>query len=185
MDASTLSKLYGLDGPFTSLYVDSSSATEDAAEQYDLRWKNILRELEQAGVDGPTREAISAARGHHGRGNTPGVVATPGQVQLAISLPQPPAQEIVATGNLPVLSPLVDALGLQVPHVVVLTDRKGADVLAYTIGPAPVEAEAVGGDRWRVKKTARGGWSTKRYDATVHNNWHENAKDVASTVEKI
>src|SRR3954466_6985420 len=185
MDASTLSKLYGLDGPFTSLYVDSSSATEDAAEQYDIRWKNILRDLAKAGVDEATREAISAARGNHGRGNTRVVVATPGQVQLAISLPQPPAQEIVATGNLPVLTPLVDALGLQVPHVVVLTDRNGADVLAYTIGPAPVEAEAVDGDRWPIKKTGRGGWSTKRYDASVHNNWHENAKDVVATLDKI
>src|SRR3954447_16611524 len=185
MDASTLSKLYGLDGPFVTLYLDSSSTAEDAAEQYDIRWRNVLRELEQEGVDEPTREAISAARGEHGDGGTRVIVATPAAVQLALSLPQPPAQEIVATGNLPVLTPLVDALGLQVPHVVVLTDRNGADVLAYTIGPAPVETEAVDGDRWPLKKTGRGGWATKRYDATVHNNWHENAKDVASTVEKI
>src|SRR4051794_15511743 len=177
MDASTLSKLYGLDGPFTTLYIDSSSASEDAAEQYEIRWKNILRDLEQAGVDQTTREAISAARGDHGRGNTRVIVATPGQVQLAISLPQPPAQEIVSTGNLPVLTPLVDALGLQVPHVVVLADRSGADILAYTIGDAPVETEAVDGGRWPITKTGRGGWSTKRYDATVHNTWHESAKD--------
>jgi hypothetical protein len=185
MDASTLSKLYGLDGPFTTLYVDSSSAAEDAAEQYDIRWKNILRELDDAGVDHATRDAISAARGEHGEGNTRVVIATPGQVQLATSLPQPPAQEIVATGNLPVLVPLVDALGLQVPHLVVLADRNGADILAYTIGDAPVETEAVDGDRWPLTKTGRGGWATKRFDATVHNTWQENAKDVATTVEKI
>jgi hypothetical protein len=28
MDPSTLSKLYGLDGPFVTLYLDSSSASE-------------------------------------------------------------------------------------------------------------------------------------------------------------
>src|SRR3954453_13094290 len=185
MDAGTLSKLYALDGPFTTLYLDSSSSAEDAAEQYEIRWRNVLPELEEAGVDKATRDAISAARGEHGAGSTRVIVASTGAVQLAQSLPQPPAQEIVTTGNLPVSTPLVDDLGLQVPHVVVLADRNGADVLAYTIGPAPVGAEAVDGDRWPVKKTGRGGWSTKRYDATVHNNWHENAKDVASTVEKI
>src|SRR3954463_6159174 len=185
MDAGTLSKLYSLDGPFTTLYLDSSSTAEDAAEQYDIRWKNVLRDLADAGVDEVTRDAISAARGEHGDGGTRVIVATPATVQLALSLPQPPAQEIVTTGNLPVLTPLVDALGLQVPHVVVLTDRNGADVLAYTIGPAPVEAEAVDGDRWPLTKTGRGGWATKRFDATVHNSWHENPKDVASTVERI
>jgi hypothetical protein len=185
MDVTTLSKLYGLDGPFTTIYLDSSSASEDAAEQYDLRWKNVLRDLTDAGVDDTTREAISASRGEHGRGNTRVVVATPGQVQLAISLPQPPAQELVSTGTLPVLLPLVDALGLQVPHVVVLADRNGADILAYTAGSTPVETESVDGDRWPMHKTGRGGWSTKRYDATVHNSWHENAKDVAAMVEKI
>src|SRR3954451_8988742 len=160
MDASTLSKLYALDGPFVSLYLDSTSTAEDAAEQYEIRWRNVLRDLEQSGVDAATREAISAARGEHGDGGTRVIVATTGSAQLAFSLPQPPAQEIVTTGNLPVLAPLVDALGLHVPHVVVLADRNGADVLAYTLGPDPVEAEAVDGARWPIKKTGRGGWST-------------------------
>jgi len=31
MDASTLTKLYTLDGPFTTIYVAAPSATEDAA----------------------------------------------------------------------------------------------------------------------------------------------------------
>jgi hypothetical protein len=185
MDASTLSKLYGLDGPFTSLYIDSSSASEDAAPQYDIRWKNILRDLESAGVDGATREAISAARGDHGRGSTRVVVATPGQVHLAISLPQPPAQEIITTGNLPVLTPLVDALGLQVPHVVVLTDRKGADVLAYTAGPAPVETDSVTNNRFPDRKVSGAGWATKRYSNDVEETWEQSARDVAGLVERV
>src|SRR3954453_24007115 len=185
MDASTLSKLYGLDGPFTTLYIDSSSASEDAAEQYEIRWKNILRDLEQAGVDQTTREAISAARGDHGRGNTRVIVATPGQVQLAISLPQPPAQEIVSTRTLPVLEPLVDALGLQVPHIVVLADRTGADVLAYTAGPDPVEAASVENTRWPDRKVHAGGWSSKRYDHDVEESWEQSAREVAGLVERL
>jgi hypothetical protein len=185
MDVGALTKIYGLEGPFTTIYLETRSDSEDAAEQLEIRWKNVLRELANAGVDEPTREALTRARGEHGRGDTRVLVATPGTVQLAISLPQPPAQEILTTGNLPVLLPLVDALGLQIPHVIVLADRNGADILAYTLGSTPVESETVDGDRWPVTKTGRGGWSTKRYDATVHNNWHENAKDVAAMVEKI
>jgi hypothetical protein len=185
MDASTLTKLYTLDGPFTTIYVASPSATEDAAEQYDIRWRNILRDLEVAGVDESTREAVSAARGDHTRGGTRVVVATPGGVQLAISLPQSPEQEIVTTGNLPVLAPVVDALGLQVPHVVVLADRKGADVLAYTAGPEPVETGTVTNDRFPDRKVHAGGWAAKRYSNDVEETWEQSARDVAGLVAQV
>jgi hypothetical protein len=185
MNASTLAKLYAIDGPFVTIYLATPSDNEDAAERLETRWKNVTRDLADAGVDAATIDALSAARGSHDRGSTRVLVAAHGTVQLAISLPQPPAQEIVTTGQLPRLVPLLDAMTLQIPHVVVLADRSGADILAYTTGPDPVETEQVQSDRWPVHKTGRGGWSTKRYDATVHNNWHENAKDVAVTVDKI
>jgi hypothetical protein len=185
MDASTLAKLYAIDGPFVTVYLATPSDTEDAVTQLDVRWKNVVRELSDGGVDAATVDALSAARGEHGRGGTRVLVAAHGTVHLAISLPQPPRQELVVTGQLPRLVPLLDALTLQVPHVVVLVDRAGADILAYTAGPDPVETEQVQSDRWPLHKTGRGGWSTKRYDATVHNTWHENAKDVAATLERI
>src|SRR3954471_21366700 len=143
MDVAALTKLYGLEGPFTTIYLDTKSEAEDAAEQLEIRWKNVLRDLEQAGVDEPTRDALTQARGEHGRGNTRVLVATPGTVHLAISLPQPPAQELVAVEHLPRPTPLADALTLNVPHVLVLADRQGADVLAYTSGPDPEESASV------------------------------------------
>lgn len=159
MDVRTLSKLYGIDGPFTTIYLATPSDTEDAAEQLDIRWRNVLRELETAGVDEAIRDALTRARGEHGRGGTRILVATPAGVQLAVSLPQPPAQEIVDTGNLPRLVPFIDALTLQVPHVVVLADRKGADVLAYTTGPDAVETTSVTNNRWPDRKVHAGGWA--------------------------
>ena len=185
MDAGTLAKLYAIDGPFVTLYLATPSDVEDAAARLEVRWKNVTRELADAGVDAATIDALSAARGPHDRGNTRVLVAAHGRVHLAISLPQPPPQEIVTTGQLPRLVPLLDAMTLQVPHLVVLADRTGADLLAYTAGPDPVEAEQVQPNRWPLHKTGRGGWATKRYDTTVHNNWDENARDVATTVEKI
>src|SRR3954471_6342942 len=185
MDASTLAKLYAIDGPFVTIYLATPSDTEDAAEQLETRWRNVTRELANEGVDEATITALTSARGDHDRGGTRVLVAAHGTVHLATSLPQPPAQEAVVISQLPRLVPLLDDLGLQIPHVVVLVDRAGADVLAYTAGPNPVESEQVESDRWPIHKTGRGGWSTKRYDATVHNNWHENAKDVATTVYKI
>jgi hypothetical protein len=185
MDVRTLSKIYAVDGPFTTIYLDTTSASEDAAEQLEIRWKNVLRDLDQAGVDAATRDALTAARDEHGQGNTRVLVATPGVVQLAMSLPQPPGQEIVTTGNLPILVPLADALTLQVPHVVVLADRTGADVLAYTAGPDPVESSSVQNDRFPQRKPQTGGWAAKRYSNDVEETWEASARDVAELVGRV
>src|SRR4051812_4908270 len=185
MDVSALAKLYALEGPFTTIYLATPSDSEDAPEQLDIRWKNVLRELEEQAVEEATREALTAARGDHGRGNTRVMVAAHGTVHLAISLPQPPAQELVVTESLPRLVPLLDALVLQVPHVVVLADRKGADVLAYTAGPDPVETGTVTNERFPQRKVKVGGWATKRFSNDVEESWEASARDVAALVDKV
>jgi hypothetical protein len=185
MDVGALTKLYGLEGPFTTIYLDTFSETEDAAAQLEIRWKNVLRDLERAGVDEPTRQALTSARGQHGRGNTRVLVATAGTVHLAISLPQPPAQEIVTVEPLPRLVPLLDALLLQVPHIVVLADRQGADVLAYTSGPEPEETASITNDRFPQRKVKFGGWATKRWSNDVEESWEASASDVAGLVERV
>jgi len=185
MDVAALTKLYGLEGPFTTIYLDTESEREDAAEQLEIRWKNVLRDLEQTGVDKATREALSKARGEHGRGNTRVLVATPGTVHLAISLPQPPAQEITTTEPLPRLIPLLDDMLLQVPHVVVLADRQGADVYAYTSGPEPEESASITNTRFPQHKVKFGGWATKRFSNDVEESWEASARDVAGVVDQV
>src|SRR4051812_4472671 len=185
MDVSTLAKLASLDGPFVSIYLATPSDTEDAAQQLETRWKNILRELADAGVDEATRESLTAARGEHGRGGTRVLIAAHGTVHLAISLAQPPAREEVVIASLPRLVPLADALTLQVPHVVVLADRKGADVLAYTAGPDPAETGSVTTDRFPDRKARAGGWAAKRYSNDVEETWEQSARDVAALVDKV
>jgi hypothetical protein len=185
MDPRTLAKLYAIDGPFVTIYLATPSDTEDAAAQLETRWKNVVRDLSAEGVDQQTIDALTAARGEHGRGGTRVLVAAHGKVQLAISLPQPPAQELLLTGQLPRLVPLLDAMTLQVPHVVVLADRTGADVLAYVAGPDPVEADSVTTNRFPDHKVHAGGWSSRRYDHDVEETWELSARDLASLVERV
>ncbi len=185
MEFSTLSKLYALDGPFTTIYLDTTSEVEDAAERLEIRWKNVVGTSSSAGVDPATIKALNAARGDHTGGNTRVLVAAHGVVHLAISLPQPPAAEEVVTSQLPRLAPLVDALGMQLPHVVVLADRHGADILAYTAGPDPDETASVTNDRFPSRKVHAGGWAAKRYDNDVEESWEASARDVAAMVDRV
>ena len=185
MDVAALTKLYGLDGPFTTIYLDTTGEIENAAHQLEVRWKNVLRDLEQAGVDKATRDALTEVRGGIGRGNTRVLVATPGTVHLAISLPHPPAQEVTTTEPLPRLIPLLDAVLLQVPHVVVLADRQGADVYAYTSGPEPEESASVTNTRFPQHKVKFGGWATKRFMNDVEESWEASARDVATLIDQV
>lgn len=185
MNAATLAKLYSIDGPFVTIYLATPSEVEDAAERLETSWRNVVRDLAGAGVDSATVDALTAARGAHDRGNTRVLVAAHGTVHLAISLAQPPAREEIVTSALPRLVPLLDALSLQVPHVVVLADRTGADVLAYTSGPDPVDEQSVTTDRFPTRKVHAGGWSSLRYDHDVEETWEASARDVAALVERV
>lgn len=183
--SSVLSGLFEQPGPFVTIYLDTESAVEDAATRLETRWKDVVRDLRNQGVDDPTIEALQAARGGHELGGTRVLVASQGQVHLARSLPESTDTDVVRIGPMPYLLPLVDWIQTRVPHVVVLTDRHGADVLAYTEGATPVESTSVDTKRFPTHKTGTGAWSAQHFQLKVEENWKASAKDAAATVERI
>jgi hypothetical protein len=188
VSATALSALTGLfdhPGPFVTVYLETESAVEDAATRLETRWKDVVRDLHEAGVDETTIEALTAARGGHELGGTRVLIAAGGTVRYARSLPEGTDTTLVRVGPLPYLLPLADWAQTRVPHLVVLTDRQGADVLAYTEGPDPAESASVESNRHPVHKTGAGAWSTQHFQLKVEENWKANAKDAAETVRKV
>ncbi|MDP9407242.1 MAG: hypothetical protein M3P95_05065 [Actinomycetota bacterium] len=185
MDLRDLAPLYEAKGPFVTVVLDTTSEVEDAATRLDINWRNTLRELEEKGVDEATREALSANLGEHGEGNTRVLVAASGEVLLALSLPDPPESQVVNVGPLPTLLALAERASVQVPHVVALVDRLGADVMAYGgSDPVPEEVlEVKGPQQHHIRKVHAGGWSSRRYEETAENFWERNAEEVASAVD--
>jgi hypothetical protein len=187
MKLDQLAALYDADGPFVTIYRDVPTATEDAATKADVGWRNTLRELTGSGVDEATRDALSAVVDGDGiGGSTRVLVASRGHVHLATWLPDPPVGDLVTVRQLPHLFPLVASLSARIPHVVVLADRDGADVLGYAAGPQPTTSATTDDPaRWPSHKTGLGGWAAKRYDASVEESWDRSAKDVAALVAKV
>ncbi len=186
MDLTGLAQVYASEGPFVTLYLETVSDVPDAAERYDLRWKNLHRELADLGVDAATIEALDAARGGHPEGNTRVLVAAGGKVLLAESLPDRPQTEIVEVSALPRLLPYCRALDMRIPHVLVLADRLGAELLTFTTKQAgAVETETVDTGRHPWHKTGKGGWSTRRYEHTIQNNWEASARDIADAATTL
>jgi hypothetical protein len=180
-----IGKLYTAEGPFVSVYVDSTSAVENARYMYESRWRVVERELESR-IDRATADAVVAAAGEHGEGETRVVIASQGAVRLARSLPTAAAGDIVHVGPLPRVAPLVDAASRAVPHVVALVDRTGADLYAYTDADTEVaEFTTVRGDAVDIRKLrGAGGWRMRHMQARAEEGWEHNAKEIADAIER-
>src|SRR5436190_7614478 len=188
MDFSPLEKIYTADGPFVSAYLDTHEDAEDGAARRETAWKNAARTLIDDGADGATVDAMTqAVLGPRPQGGARVLIASHGHVHLATWLPERRGgADLALVAELPRLLPLIEARADRIPHVVVLTDRLGADVLAFTEGDRPIDIKSTGDVApWPVHKTGTGGWAAKRFDATVEEDWHRGAEQIAALVEKV
>lgn len=187
MDLSDLSSVLTAPGPFVTVHVGAESAVEQAADRYDAAWKSVLQSLEADGVPQPVRDALWAARGEHSDGAARLVVADLSSRSVVLSAPvstRPPT-DTTTQGPLPRLLPLLSDLTSQVPHVVVLADRTGADVAAYFDVERVAREVTVKGRTLHLKKVQGGGWAHHRYQHRSENQWKENGEDIAATVAQL
>lgn len=180
MDLSDLTHLYEADGPFVTVHVVTPSATEDAAQQLEIRWKDLVRELDDRGADPATRDALSEARGGHTGGASRLLVAAGGQVLLNRDLSLAPAQDTVHVGPLPRLLPVVEERGREVRSLVVVTDREGADIAVH--GPRGDAEDAVDGGS-AVQQGSSGGFGELAHLHRVEQSWEQSAGAVAERIE--
>lgn len=184
MDLRELNDVLTASGPFVTVHVESESAVEQAASKYDMTWRDVLRQLEEKGVDEQTRKAVYEARGEHSEGASRLVVATTSDatVRLAVPLGSTPARPVVDVSPLPHLLPLIDDVTTRIPHVVVLADHAGADVSAYYDTGHVAKEVTVKGHAPDIRKVPVGGWSHLRYQHRAENGWDANAREVVDAV---
>jgi hypothetical protein len=184
---SDLTPVLTAEGPFVTVHVGAESAVEQAADRYDLAWRSALKALEEQDVPQPVREAVFDARGEHSSGEGRLVVASlaTGSVLLSAPVSSRPATDDVVVAPLPRLLPLVADVTTQVPHVVVLADRTGADVTAYYDAEQVADEVTVKGRTLHLKKVQGGGWSHRRYQHRSENQWRDNAGEIRETAVSL
>lgn len=185
MDIATLTDLYAGSPPFASVYLDIESDVPDAAARLETRWKDVVRDLTQARMGPAAVDALTAALGDHGSGGTRVLVADAEGVRYARTFPEPTDTTTVRTGPLPHLLPLLELAQSRIPHVVVLTDRSGADLFSFTDEPVADSSSTVEPDVWPVHKVNPGDWQTHRYQHSVEEEWHKSAREVAKSVTQL
>jgi hypothetical protein len=192
MDVSFLETVFAAPGPYATVCADVTHTTENADTELELRVRAVAEQLTEQGAPEPVVEAV---RGRLLEGNEGGdagtlrgralVVASDGRVVLDQPLVDAPTQEVAEWSEHPDLLPVLRQLPGRVPHIVVITDRVGADITFVSSPGKVIEEETVEGDTFQIRKFQGGGWAHHRYQHNAENKWVHNADDVASSIASM
>lgn len=163
--------LYERPGPYASLYLGTAEGPERLS-----RWPALSEELAEA--DRETLEVLERASADATRPRA--LFAGGGQVVLAETLPR--ARDLALWAPLPHVTPMLRERGENVPHLRVIVDHAGAELTAFGGGSPRRSAGAA--TSWPLQKTAKGGWSRRRYERGGDEAWERNASSAARGVDE-
>jgi hypothetical protein len=192
MDVSFLEPVFTASGPYATVCADVTHTTENADTEVELRVRALAQQLTDQGAP---EVVVEAVRGRLLEANEGGeiatlrgralVVAADGSVVLDQPLVDSPRQEVAEWSPTPNLLPILRQLPGRVPHIVVVTDRVGADISVATLVGKPEIEDEVEGDSFQIRKFQGGGWAHHRYQHNAENKWVHNADDVAEHIASV
>jgi len=180
-----VARAYQAAGPFVSVYLVTEPGIENAGPTAALHWKALRQDLVEQGAPTGALEALDAlVPDAHQQGRTLVAAATSEGVAVVRHEAEPARHDIGWGDALPRLGPVIAWEQAAIPHLVVLADRAGADVIAARDGRS--DTLLVGPNDGRdpgLRRSAPGGWSQRRYQQRAENLWEERAGEVADAVE--
>ncbi len=172
-------------GPAVTVHLITEGSLPQAEERVALRWKTLRSQL--AADDAPEAALtaidplITAA---HTAGDALFAVSDADGLRYSAHLPEAPAADSASVGPLPHFAPLLAAAQGLLPHLVVVTDRLGAELIAV-LPDQHDEHVAVEGEELHVTRSAPGGWSQRRFQQRAENRWEANAREVSDALTAL
>jgi hypothetical protein len=177
--------LYDADGPFATVYLPVPPPSETADRHVELEWKQARSSIEDAGAPDEVLEELDEFVDQRDRaGGTLCAVTNGNGASLAITMHVSMSRAVGTWDALPRLVPLVAWQQSTVPHLVVVTDRTGADITAVSLDRVE-RSEQVDGKTLHLQRSAPGGWSQRRFQQRAENQWEDNAREVADQIAAI
>ncbi|MBL7501839.1 hypothetical protein I6A84_33475 [Frankia sp. CNm7] len=176
-------RLFATTGPFATLYLGLTDQLAEIEPRRALRWRRLRDQLDAAGAAPADLCALDDAVIAVGPENTAfAAFAADGRVVWSRRLPSD-LDDRAVWGPLPCVLPLLAYEQSIVPHLVVLTDRTGADLRADIDG-VRILAQVEGSDD-EIERNAPGGWSQRRFQDRAEDSWAHNAGKVAEAVTAL
>lgn len=174
-------------GPIVTAWLPAPSAIEAAPSHLRQHAKSVTDalgdEAPRAALDAILRTVEDDERAHV-QGESLLVLAdASGQVDV-VGLPDEVPAARAWVGELPRSGPVLEARQHVVPHVVVVADRIGADMVAVSV-EGHHRTHAADGSELHVHRGQPGGWSQRRFQQRAENRWESNAAAVADEVDAL
>ncbi|MGW7431622.1 baeRF2 domain-containing protein [Streptomyces sp. NPDC054861] len=188
MELGFLRPLFTRLGPWASVYIDTSRATEDALKIQELRERSVASQLIDAGADGYTTRAVMERLSREpASGAPPGRALFASGAEVVLDLPlaiSPPTVE--ATWSLlPHVSPLARLRGDEPSCLVAYIDRTGADLERCDALHREALGEAHGKeDQGRGHRGVPADRHEWHYRNKVENAWDETADVIAAELAR-
>ncbi len=171
--------------PMVSVYMATEGDIVNAGVASLQRWGNLRSVLEDQDAPASALDRIEAlVADAHMHGACLAAFASADALVHVEHGPDAPPSDFASWDGVPVISPLIRWRQQSPPYVVVLTDRRGADI---TVVPrhGDREVRSVDGDHTTpMRKVAPGGWSQSRYQRRAENSWEANARQIADEVQR-
>jgi hypothetical protein len=169
--------------PSASVYLrEPSRRPADSGEDMLLRRRAIATTLRGQGADDATVAAVDGSLDGLPYPVESALFAMSGQTRLAQPVPGAVAQDNASFGAPAKVAPLLSWLHEHPAHVVVLTDRTGADITSTPAGALQGVTRTVTGPDDEIERNAPGGWAQARYQRRAEDSWQHNASAVAGAV---
>src|SRR5680860_694570 len=183
---SDLRDLILIDGPFASVAFSSPSALDDAAARLDTRWHNVRRQLERAGFPDAElgRMDDTVADLYHNEGASVVLLQAPGEPTFVEFLDAAIDHQLAVVDELARIGPVLESRQRSVPHVMVVADRAGADLIGIGAMGEPVAVD-IEGETLHLHRGHPGGWSQRRFQQRAENQWESNAGEAATAVAEL
>jgi len=172
-------------GGVVTVVLAAPSAVDDAAQQLQRRWRNARRVLLAEGASEEELDSLdqTVAELHHDGGPAVVIIRPKGGPTAVEFLPTPVQSDLAVVDELARLGPILESRQQLIPHMMVVADRAGADIIGI-YGDSTQEVQ-VEGDRLHLHRTQQGGWSQRRYQQRTENRWESNAAAVAEEVARM
>jgi len=199
MDLSRTREIFERPGPFATVYLEAVQAGENSAKQVELRWRDLQKQLKEAGADDKTLAALDDELGAERAGSITGV----GRVLVASAdgvLFDDEVEAVAAAGDIAVWSPLPE-LGRyyrsqtgSVRVLLAVVDQTGGDLYQVIAdnseGARELDEETIKGQAIETVHKARGGGvgnrtRQNRHEMASYENADEVVKGIRSAVKQF